>query len=193
LLPLGLTLSMLAWAVAWAVCHVRIRRARRYAQEREHVAGMRGYKALSMSLFAMQCILSVWCFWSDRPFLLELHNSAALRIGGFVVMGAATWLYFAALAHLGESYSPCYDSHLPQALVTTGPYRLVRHPMYAAKLLIGAGTVLVCGSAWLLPPLVCLVYATLAATAAEDRLLAERLPGYAPYRARTAWMIPRVF
>jgi protein-S-isoprenylcysteine O-methyltransferase Ste14 len=154
---------------------------------------MRGYKALSTALFAMQCVLSVWCFWSDQPFLLELHNSAALRVVGFVVMGAATWLYFAALAHLGEGYSPCYDSHLPRELVTTGPYRIVRHPMYAAKLLIGIGTMLVCGSAWLLPPLLYLVYATLVATAAEDRQLAERLAGYEAYRARTVRMVPFVF
>jgi protein-S-isoprenylcysteine O-methyltransferase Ste14 len=68
-----------------------------------------------------------------------------------------------------------------QTVATTGPYAIVRHPMYAAMLpfLIGLGPAL--GSWWGLvaaPPIVAVLVVRLLD---EERVLRRDLPGYAAY------------
>ena len=72
-----------------------------------------------------------------------------------------------------------------QAVVSSGPYRLARHPMYAGALLMALATPVALGSWWgelAFVPACVLVVARLLD---EERLLAERLPGYRDYAART--------
>ena len=70
-------------------------------------------------------------------------------------------------------------------VATTGPYRWVRHPMYAGMLLSYPGAALVLGSAWALVP-AALASATLVVrTALEDRTLLRELPGYEAYAKKT--------
>jgi protein-S-isoprenylcysteine O-methyltransferase Ste14 len=81
-----------------------------------------------------------------------------------------------------------------QTVVATGPYRTLRHPMYAGMILMGVATPLVLGSLWaalLVPPgWVLLVVRILA----EERLLQDRLPGYREYLSATRHrLIPGVW
>jgi len=72
-----------------------------------------------------------------------------------------------------------------QTVVTTGPYRTIRHPMYTGTVLMGLATPLVLGSIWatlLIPPGWTLLVARILA---EERLLSVRLPGYAEYISKT--------
>jgi len=84
---------------------------------------------------------------------------------------AGSILYWWALKHLGQNYSPCYDSHKPKELVRTGPYRFIRHPMYNAKFLIGIATVFISGSWWFVPPTLYLIAATRKAMILEDKYI----------------------
>ena len=81
-----------------------------------------------------------------------------------------------------------------QRVVDTGPYSIVRHPMYAAALLLFIGTPLALGS-WLglaafpaaLPPLLWRLFD-------EEALLSRTLPGYTTYCSRVRWrLVPGVF
>jgi protein-S-isoprenylcysteine O-methyltransferase Ste14 len=77
-------------------------------------------------------------------------------------------------------------------LVTTGPYRLVRHPIYSAILLF-----LWCGVASHVSPLSMLMAVVASAAIAvrigtEERLVTVRYPEYAAYAARTRRVIPFV-
>jgi protein-S-isoprenylcysteine O-methyltransferase Ste14 len=78
--------------------------------------------------------------------------------------------------------------------VSTGPYRYVRHPLYAAAVLYFLGTPLLLGS-WLGLALVPLLIAALAFRAVmEERMLAAEIDGYAAYAARVRWrLVPRVW
>ena len=76
-----------------------------------------------------------------------------------------------------------------QAVVETGPYARVRHPMYAAALVMLAGFPIALGSAWGLLPLVPLAAVVNWRLIEEERFLCRDLPGYAAYAARVRWRL----
>lgn len=78
-------------------------------------------------------------------------------------------------------------------LVTTGPYRWIRHPMYAASILISASWLYgacswVRGCVWL-----ALVGILLLKLRHEERMLRDRFPAYADYARRTRRLVPFIF
>lgn len=164
------TILQLAWSVWWAALHAKIRRNRAYSKGRKVVASDRPYRLVSPLMYLMQNALSVASFWSNAAWLLKFHHSNMMRALGFLLLFVGSALYAWALTHLGENYSPCYDSHLPTTLVSTGPYRWVRHPMYLAKLAIGVATVVTSESLWFIPPTIYLFDRTIRAMGREDRL-----------------------
>jgi len=193
-LALGFTLFQLCWSALWGGLHVRIRSQRKYARGRAQVGGLDGlYRRLNPLLFVAQLALTVACLWSDSRWLLEFHHRAPLRALGAGLLALSLALTLLALRHLGDNYSPCYDSHLPRTITTTGPYAGIRHPMYLAKILAGAGTLLLSGSLWLLPGTAYLTVVTWRALRREDAVLSAGMAGYAEYAARTRLLIPYLF
>jgi protein-S-isoprenylcysteine O-methyltransferase Ste14 len=81
-----------------------------------------------------------------------------------------------------------------QTLVSTGPYGIVRHPMYAAALVMMLGVPIALGSWWALAPVVPLAAVIVWRLLDEERLLARELAGYAEYRARVRYrLLPGVW
>ena len=76
-----------------------------------------------------------------------------------------------------------------QRVVSSGPYAVMRHPMYGAAIILFAGVPPALGSAWglLLVPLLALALGIRAVD--EERYLVTALAGYADYRARVRWRI----
>ena len=83
---------------------------------------------------------------------------------------------------------------LGQPVISTGPYRFVRHPLYAGALVMLLGVPLAAGSLWALLPVAILVALIVVRLIDEERLLTAALPGYADYCAHTrARLIPHVW
>lgn len=79
-------------------------------------------------------------------------------------------------------------------VITSGPYRYVRHPMYAMMFLMWPGTALLLGSGWALIPAAAIIAVFVIRTALEDRMLQAELPGYAEYAQRTRYrLVPGVW
>jgi len=100
-----------------------------------------------------------------------------------------TLLAFWSAWHLGTNFSL-----LPQArrLITTGPYRFVRHPIYLGGLLITIGEVW-----WRFSPLVIVlnvlfVAAQIVRLRYEEQVLIRAFPEYEAYRSRTSALIPGI-
>jgi len=70
-------------------------------------------------------------------------------------------------------------------VITTGPYRFVRHPMYVGVIVMYAAVPLVLGSWWALVPALLMDAVMVVRTYFEDRALQEGLDGYRDYAART--------
>ncbi len=71
-----------------------------------------------------------------------------------------------------------------QQVISTGPYAIVRHPMYASALLYLLGTPLALGSYWGLLALAAMLPFLIWRLFDEERLLARDLPGYTEYQKR---------
>ncbi len=78
-------------------------------------------------------------------------------------------------------------------LVTRGPYRVIRHPMYTSLLVFTFGLVMGAPTPlrWLL--WVVLLVNLVIKLSYEERLLARHFPEYAAYQARTWRMVPYIF
>ncbi len=133
---------------------------------------------MQVALMTAMALPATRPYWSLTGALL-MTAGLALGVWSFVVMGR----------HLRIMPEPAAEA----SLLRHGPYRLIRHPMYAA-LVLGAGGWLLCTFSW--PRLVCLLVLlpVLALKAArEERLLAEKFPGYAAYRAASRRFVPWVW
>ena len=81
-----------------------------------------------------------------------------------------------------------------QRVITTGPYAVVRHPMYSAVLIMYAISPLALGSMWALISVPFLAALLVARIREEEKLLAEKLEGYRDYMQRVRYrIIPRVW
>jgi protein-S-isoprenylcysteine O-methyltransferase Ste14 len=71
-----------------------------------------------------------------------------------------------------------------QKVISTGPYAIVRHPMYASASLYLLGTPLALGSYWGLVPIAAMMPFLIWRLFDEERFLAKNLPGYTEYQKR---------
>lgn len=79
-------------------------------------------------------------------------------------------------------------------VVSTGPYAIVRHPMYSSMLLYGLGVPLLLGALSGLIVSALLIVLIAIRAVLEERTLAVELPGYADYATRVRYrLVPRVW
>jgi protein-S-isoprenylcysteine O-methyltransferase Ste14 len=74
-------------------------------------------------------------------------------------------------------------------VVSSGPYRLVRHPGYAGSILATIFVPVILGSWWAFLPAGVAVAGLVARTALEDRMLRRELNGYEAFASRTRWRL----
>lgn len=157
--------------------------------------GKRGHIQWSREL-RIRAVLAVLVIVLVRVGAFHGHAySSDLWRGGVGLPIFALGLAFAiwARVHIGRNWgSPMTQKDDPE-LVTSGPYGLVRHPIYSGILLAGVGTAVALGWLWLVAFALAGIYFVYSATV-EERFLAERFPdGYAAYRRSTKMLVPFVF
>jgi protein-S-isoprenylcysteine O-methyltransferase Ste14 len=76
-----------------------------------------------------------------------------------------------------------------QRIISTGPYRMVRHPMYSGALILFLATPLALGSAWGLLVSIPLIGVLLARLMNEERYLSTNLAGYNTYRQQVGYRL----
>jgi len=121
-------------------------------------------------------------------------NSELWRIGfGLALFALGLGLAVWARLHIGRNWgTPMSQKEAPE-LVTSGPYRLVRHPIYTGILVAGAGTAIALSWQWLIAVALAGVYFVYSAIV-EERYLAEQFPDtYPTYRRSTKMLVPFIF
>jgi protein-S-isoprenylcysteine O-methyltransferase Ste14 len=107
----------------------------------------------------------------------------------------ALGLCFAVWArlHIGRNWGQPMSRKDEPELVTSGPYRLVRHPIYSGILTAGVGTAVGLNWFWLVPVALAGSYFIYGATV-EERYLSEQFPDtYPAYKRSTRMLVPFVF
>jgi protein-S-isoprenylcysteine O-methyltransferase Ste14 len=117
----------------------------------------------------------------------ESAATSLVLAGELVTLASCGWLLGSVLA-LGRCFGV-----LPEVrgLVTRGPYRLVRHPVYLGELGACAGLVLASPTGWNLGVAAAFVAAQATRIRLEERALLEEFPEYAEYAAGTPRLLPR--
>jgi protein-S-isoprenylcysteine O-methyltransferase Ste14 len=118
-------------------------------------------------------------------------NSDPWRAGiGLVLFAAGLGFAVWARIHIGRNWGTPMSQKDDPELVTSGPYRLVRHPIYSGILVAGVGTAVALSWAWLIAVALAGVYFVYSATI-EERNLTEQFPdGYPAYSRSTKMLVP---
>ncbi len=120
--------------------------------------------------------------WTSLPF-------------GFVYVGSILFAVALALITWVVVVNPFAEKSVRiqidrgHTVITSGPYRYVRHPMYVGLILMFVSTALIWGSVWALRLAAVMAVLLIWRTAREDRTLRQELPGYEQYTATTRYRL----
>lgn len=149
-----------------------------------------------MYVIAQLAVLALVVFgsreWSGLPHWPPvLAQAASIAGAGLIAAGAA--LALAGIVALGRNLAAVPRPKPGATLVERGPYRYVRHPMYAGAALAAFGWALsVHGWLTLAYAVVLVVFFDVKARR-EERWLREEIPGYPAYQTRVRRLIPFVY
>lgn len=101
------------------------------------------------------------------------------------------WLMYESLKHLDTNFSGTSGTYPNHRLVTTGPYRYIRHPYYSATALIIAGLSLLLTSGLILSLGALLLLSLALRSQAEEKELEQRFPeDFRTWKAATGKFVP---
>ncbi|MCC6392971.1 MAG: isoprenylcysteine carboxylmethyltransferase family protein [Bryobacterales bacterium] len=184
-----LILSWLLFSGLLAWNHARVRAERRkrgIAEERTAIRNPRSMHGLVLEGLAFAVALLF-----TRP----LHESAPWQQAGSILFGiTAVVVLFLALRHLDLEWRIKAVVTEDHRLVTTGPYSVIRHPVFSSLFCLLLATVLLLDPPWAAAAsLAICIYGTEIRIRAEDSLLRRRFGArFESYRSRVAAYVPYV-
>jgi len=121
-------------------------------------------------------------------------NSNLWRAGlGLVLFAVGLGFAIWARVHIGRNWGTPMSRKDDPELVTGGPYRFVRHPIYSGVLAAGVGTAVALSWAWLIVVALAGVYFVYSATIEEHNLTEQFPDTYPMYRRSTKMLVPFIF
>lgn len=170
---------VIAWAVFWAIWLIS-------ALGAKHGSRSGGFRRPSLLILVTFVVLRAFDINS-----LVVH-SPALEAVGLVLLACGLGLALLARFYLGRNWGMPMTTKDEPELVSSGPYRLVRHPIYSGLLLAILGTALATNILYLIALALFGAYFIYSATV-EERLMTSSFPKeYPSYQARTKMLIPFV-
>ncbi len=173
----------IGWAAFWIYWLVAA-----FSMKRERVPWSHELRIRAVILVAAIVLVRFGAFRSHG------FNTDPWRVGvGLVLfalgLGFAVW----ARLHIGRNWGTPMSQKDEPELVTSGPYHLVRHPIYTGVLVAGIGTAVALSWLWLLVVALTAVYFIYSATVEERNLTAQFPDTYPLYRRSTKMLLPVIF
>ena len=129
---------------------------------------------------------------TNFDFNIAIHNPVVKTIGLVIFLagfGLAIW----ARRYIGRNWGMPMSVKAEPELVTTGPYRYVRHPIYSGLMLAIAGTALAISLYWVIILIAASIYFSYSAKKEEAYLTKEFPKNYPSYKKSTKMLIPFIF
>jgi protein-S-isoprenylcysteine O-methyltransferase Ste14 len=120
---------------------------------------------------------------------LAVHSLVLATIGA-VLFACGIALAVWARLNLGRNWGMPMTQRAEPELVTSGPYRLVRHPIYSGLLIAMLGTALVNNLLGLIVVALLIVYFYYSGTVEERNLVVTFPRAYPEYKSRTKMLVP---
>ena len=121
----------------------------------------------------------------------HMTTYAVLAGEGLVAVG---WLAIFFVLRENSFSSATIELAPDQTVISTGPYALVRHPMYSGGLIMLLGMPIALGSWWGMLVVIAILPALIWRLFDEERFLARNLPGYVAYQSKVKYrLIPRIW
>lgn len=173
----------IGWAAFWAYWLVAA-----FGTKRGHIAWSRELGIRAVIVVVAIVLVRFGAFRGG-----SLHSNwwrAGLGLSLFALgLGFAIW----ARVHIGRNWGTPMSQKVEPELVTSGPYRLVRHPIYSGILVAGVGTAVALSWLWLVAIALAGIYFVYSATV-EEHYLAGQFPlTYPAYKHSTKMLVPYVF
>src|SRR5262245_12594230 len=125
-------------------------------------------------------VLDHWLGWSSVPASVSVLGDALIVLGFlFIFFVFRENTYGASANQIAEG----------QTVISTGPYALVRHPMYAGALVMLVGVPLALGSWWGLFALLLMLPVLIWRLLDEERFLRQNLAGYTDYQGKVKYRL----
>jgi protein-S-isoprenylcysteine O-methyltransferase Ste14 len=177
----------LAFAVGWAAFWIYWLVAA-LSMKKGRVPWSRELRIRAIVVVLVIVLLRTGAFRDDRL------NSNPWRAGlGLLIFSLGLGLAIWARIHIGRNWGTPMSQKDEPELVTSGPYRLVPHPIYSGILAAAVGTAVALSWLWLIAVIPAGVYFVYSATV-EERYLTEQLPDtYPAYVRSTKMLIPFIF
>jgi len=123
--------------------------------------------------------------WTNVPVYLVIAGDIFVLLGFFIV-----FLVFKENSFTSAIIEIAED----QKVISTGPYKFVRHPMYSGALLLLIFTPLALGSFWSFPFVILMIIIIIYRLLDEEKFLLKNLTGYEAYCQKTHFrLIPQVW
>jgi protein-S-isoprenylcysteine O-methyltransferase Ste14 len=175
----------LAWLVVWGIAARDVKPTHWRESWREAIAN-RLPVLLGAALLATPA-------WLPQMLTRRLLSGAGPPVAGTVLVAAGLVFAIWARWHLGRNWSAAVVVKQDHALVRSGPYRLVRHPIYSGMALALLGTALAIDESRGFIGAGLIVFGFILKLLAEEARMRHTFPEYADYCRRTARLIPGVF
>ena len=141
----------------------------------------------------MARLLVLLQFAAIATVLFPAGRPGALRTGVLIALAGVAWVGWTVRFNRWGNFNIRPDPRSGARLITDGPYRWVRHPMYLGSLVIGLGACVAGPQVWRFAAWVVLAGVLIAKARHEERGLLVQFPDYDRYRRGRAFLIPGVW
>jgi protein-S-isoprenylcysteine O-methyltransferase Ste14 len=177
----------LVFAVGWAAFWIYWIVAA-FSMKRGHVQWSRQLRVRAFLLVLVILLSRAGAFGRG-----DLHSNP-LRAGlGLILFSLGLAFAIWARLHIGRNWGTPMSQKDDPELVTSGPYHLVRHPIYSGILLAGIGTAVALNWLWLSAVALAAIYFVYSAINEERYLTGEFPATYPAYKHSSKMLIPFVF